>query len=231
MHFLLSPCMDVLNRTKHFNENWFSGFREILETSFINADHKANADILLQAIKTKEVDSEKIVSKIKNLSEDEWSLKYVLEQLNELNDLLGISDKFLKEHAVTDMNDSDFKEVKWELMKRVVRDYSKFSKEFYDSLKYSRNTTLDRDTRMLMLAIMEALQKVHEASKALTDKYFHKKFNATSLKKFMDVRMPMEQLLFRVYFILLNMDKTEKLAKYRDVLTRELLEFTVQQEK
>lgn len=223
--------MEVLLRNEQFNELWFSGFRTIIEKSFIKVDHKINAELILQEIKTLNIDKNKILLTIKNLSEDEWSSQYLLKTLKELDNIIGISDDFLKKHAIQELKDHDLKEVKWEIMKRMMIDYAKFTKEFYDALKYSQNPKLGKEKRLLMISIMDALNKIYTSSKELVDRYSMKKYNASSFRKFINTRIALEHLLLRVYFILLNIDNTDKLSKYRDVLSSEIIEYYIHQIK
>ncbi len=221
--------MEVVLRNEQFNESWFSGFRTILEKSFIKVNHKVNAEFIFQEMKFLDVDKKQIISKIKNLSEEEWSSDYFVKTLKDLDGMIGVSDEFLKKHAIEELRTYDLVEIKWEIMKRMVIDYAKFSKEFYDSLKYSQNSKLDRERRLLMLNLMEALNQIYDSSKSLVDKYNNKNYNKNSFKKFMNVRFGIEHLLLRIYFILFNIENSKKIKKYRYVLSSELVEFTIKQ--
>ncbi len=223
--------MEAVTKNGLFNESWFSGFRTVIEKSFIKVNYKVNAVVILQKIKTLDIDKDKIVLKIKNLSEDEWSYKYLVSTLKELDEIMKISDDFLRKHAVQELQGRDLTEVKWEIMKGMLTDYAKFTKEFYDSLKYSQNSKLGRKRYLLMIELMNALKKIYDASKQLIDKFSQKKYNKTSFKKFMSTRIALEHLLLRVFYILLNIDKEENFIKYRDVLSREIIEYTVRQAK
>lgn len=220
--------MEIISRNEQFNESWFSGFRSIIEKSFIKPNHKVNALMILQKVESHDVNKEKIISTIQNLSEEEWSESYVMSKLKEMDESLGFDDDFLRKHAVNDLSKDDLLEVKWEMSKRMMLDYAKFSKEFYDSLKYSKNNNISREDYLLMIEVMNALKIIQEGSKSLTDKFTHKKYNKRSFAKFMKHRIPIEHLLLRTYYILLNIEKSNKI-KLRDVLSKEILEYTVHQ--
>jgi len=216
--------MEAISRAERLNESLFVGFRNILIKEFINP--KVNAEVILQGIKDLKVDKAKIISKIKNLSEDEWSLNYLIDVLKELDSIMGVDDEFLRKNALDELDDKNLLEVKWELMKRMMVDYTRFSKEFYDSLKYSQNSSLSKEKYLLMIELMEALLKIHITCKELKDKFHNKTFNKTSFNKFMKSRMAVEHILLRINFILLNMDKKDKLEHYTKVLSLELIEFS-----
>lgn len=220
--------MQVQLRTEAY-DSLFSGFRGILEKSFIHVDYKLNAKLILQEIKNIDADVEVLADKIRMLSEDEWSTNYVQLTLQEMDSELQISDEFLQQHAVHELNQQDLLEVKWELMKAIVRKYATFTKEFYDSLKYSQNQNLTPQRYGLMMELMSALKKIHEVSKKLTTSYSQKKFNKKSFIKFSKQKIAIEHLLLRVFYILLNINQEEKLDKYRNVLSKELMEYTITQ--
>lgn len=227
-------CMDVLDKNKEFNENFFSGLRIVLDNAFVKktkVHHKANAEVIMQAIKDKNVDKEKFIYTIKNLSEDEWSNKYLFDALKKLNEIMGISDDFIKKSGYQDFGKKDLQEIKWELSKKILVDYAKFSREFYDSLKYSKNYKLDKEKELLMYSMMEALKIINESSKQLVEKYYYKKYNANSLRKVLSVKLPIEHLLLRIYFILFNIDEAHNVKKYRKVLSSEITEYAVKQLK
>lgn len=212
-----------------FSEDWFLGIRNILDNTFFRTkvDHKLNSKIILHEIKNIQFDKEKVISIIKNLSEEEWSLKYVENTLKELDQLFGISDEFIKKNAVDELKAKDLLEIKWEIMNSMMLDYAKFSKEFYDTLKYSENHKLEKEKRLLMLNLMEAFDKINKSSKDLIDRFYNKRFNKNSLKKFIDTRICIEHLMLRIYFILLNIENENKLKKYREVLSNEIVEYTI----
>jgi hypothetical protein len=226
--------MDVLDKNKEFNENFFSGIRTVLNNAFVNkkVHHKANAEVILQAVKDKSIDIEKFIFTIKNLSEDEWSSKYFVEIMKKLDEFIGVSDEFIKKNSYQEIKKkSDLQEIKWELSKRGFVDYAKFSKEFYDSLKYSKNYKLGKEKELLMYTMMEALSMINNSSKQMVEKYYHKNYNANSLRKVLNVKMAVDHLLLRIYFILFNIDETDKIKKYRKVLSSEITEYTVHQIK
>lgn len=228
--------MDTITRNEEFNQGLFSGMRDLLDRNFLkkkeDVKHKVNAKIILDAIKTRDIDKEKYISTIKNLSEEEWSQGYLVETIDKLNDIIGISDEFLKNNSVDNIEDaSDLKETKWELAKMNMRDYAKFSKEFYDSLKYSRTVGFDRDRRMLMLTIMEVLKKIHESAKDITSRFYNKRYNNNSFKRFMETKMALDHLFLRVMFILLNIENDGSIRKYRTILAHESAEYNMSQKK
>jgi hypothetical protein len=223
--------MDLVCRAERFVESWFSGFRLIIENSFIKVNYDANAEVILHQITSLDVDKDKIINKLKTLSEDEWSQEYLMSTLKEFDSMIGISDEFLRKNAVQNLNETDLVEIKWEIMKRMMIDYAKFTKEFYDTLKYSQNQKLERERYLLMIELMDALKKIHTASKSLVDKFSQKKYNNNSFKKFMNVRIALEHLMLRILYILVNIDNKDKLSKYRDVLSREITEYAVHQIK
>jgi hypothetical protein len=212
-----------------FGEDWFSGIRNILDYSFIRpkVDHKLNSKIILHEIKNIEFDKEKIVSFIKNLSEDEWTYSYVFNTLKELDNIIKISDEFIKKHAIEELKAKDLLEIKWDIMNNMMLDYAKFSKECYDTLKYSENYKIDKEKRLLMLNIMEAFDKIHKSSKDLVDRFYNKNFNKNSFKKFMETRIAIDHLMLRVNYILLNIENKDKLKKYREILSNEIVEYTI----
>lgn len=222
--------METIRRAEMFNQNFFTGLRTILENSFTKktVNHKVTAEIILNEFKLKEFDSKKFINLVKNLSEEEWSKKYVITVLTEMNEIVGISDHFIRKNACEELKSTDLMEIKWEMMKKIIIDYARFSKEFYDILKYSRNLDTNRDRRLLLYTFMEALSKIHESSKVLLDKYYTKRYNRTSFKKIMDIQIPIEHLLLRIYFILFNINNLEKLRMYRSVLSSEIIEYSMQ---
>lgn len=223
--------MDGLTKSINFFEEWFSGLRIVFEKSFIDSNNEVNAQVILQKIKTIKVDQNLLTTKIKNLSDNYWSQKYFLNTLKEFDEIIGISDDFIRKNAVTKVTDAELKEIKWRIMTEIMVDYSKYTKEFYDSLKYSQNTDMDFNRHRLMITIMDALKVVNDSAKTLVDKYFNKKFNVNSFKKFVDSRLAIEQLMLRIYFIMLNIDQKDKIIHFKNILSQEVNEFTIVQKK
>jgi len=227
--------MDAVARYEQFNQDIFSSQLEIFSNIFINKkpklSHQLNAELIINAIKSKDIDKKKYIQIIRNLPEEQWSFKEFQNISEKLNSLLGLSDDYLKENAYETLEGNDLIEVKWELEKIILRDYSKFSKELYDLLKYSKNPNLDRNMSMLMITLMRTLKVIHETSSSLFQKYYLKKYNASSYKKIVISRQPLEHLLLRIMFILLNIEKKAKIPSYRNVLSRETIEYFVGKEK
>lgn len=220
--------MGEVDQSLDFFEDWFSCLRDVFKQSFISPRVNVNSVVILAKIKNIDIDKSLITSKIKDLKEDYWSPEYFITILNEFDEIVGISDDFLKSNAVTELSISDLKELKWDLMNDLMIDYSKFTKEFYDSLKYSQSTNLKVNKHRLMIAIMDALNIVHDGSKELTQKYSNKRFNNSSYKKFISSRLAMEHIMLRIYFIMLNINNKDKLLLYRRILIHELNEYIIQ---
>ena len=223
--------METISQTETFIHNWFDSLGEVIEETFVRPIDQANSEIILNRAKTKNIDVKKIVLKIKALPENQWSTKVILEFLNEFNSEIGISDEFIKKQSIQQLSPKDLQETKWELLKRIIVDYAKFTKELYDNLKYSENTTLSYEKRRLMYDLMKALHKIHESSKDLIDRYECKTYNANSFRKYVDSKIAIDHLLLRIYYILLHIGNTDKLHFYGKVLSTEVTEFSLYQKK
>ncbi len=221
--------MEAITQSERLNESWFSGMRSVLENTFINIDHKANAEIILHELKQVDINQEEMVTFIKKLPEHEWESKFLLEKLNEMNDLLGFSEDFIKKYAVNELNKQDLNEVKWEILKKTTMSYAKFSKEFYDSLKYAQSKNMSESRYKLMIELMKALDVIYDSSKELVDRYFQKKYHPSSYKRYMNTRFGIEHLLLRVFYVLLNSDNEKKIDSFRKVLAAERVEYTIHQ--
>ena len=220
--------MEAINRSQKFYDGLFSGINEVLSNYFIKnePDYEFHAEILLEFIKAKEFDKKKYLEIIKNLNEREWNSTYVINTFKELNSVVGLSEEYLKKELVTDLKGVEFNQVIWDLSKKIVLNYAKHSKELYDSLKYSK-ASLSFEKEMLLGKLMKALSVINETSNELIDKYQFKNYNHNSMKKFINKKLMIDHLLLRINYILLNIDKEEKYSLYGDVLSSEIIEYTL----
>lgn len=222
--------MGVVESKNEQYQAWFRAIRRLIHDNFVKEDHKTNAEVLLQGIKSKNFDKTKYVQIIKEMDDTEWSVEYVTKKLKELDEIIGITTDFLKKQAVTEIRtEKELKELKWALMKRIVLDYAKFSKETYDILLYSEKNYDSTEKDLLMVELLRALKIINTSSNNLIKRYEHEKYHHTRLKKFLNQRLQIEHILLRMYNILFNMEsKPKKIKHYTKILNKELIEYTLE---
>lgn len=204
------------------------GFRSILGKAFIENKVRINATVVLHAIKTKEFDKNTLLDIIFNLPKEEWNLKLVIEKLKECNAIMGISDEYLKKTAVHNVNTNELKELKWSIIVEMMLEYAKFTKEFYDMLKYSEVPNMPREKHMLMLEIMQTLKYIHMNANDIYERFNGKKISSQKLGGVTQRRLIIEALLLRIYHILLHIKERSLWVHYHDVLARERIGYTYQ---
>ncbi len=219
--------MKALELTENSVQEWFKSIGEVVENEFISPVNKANSEIILSRAKNRNFNTSKLIENIKSLPETPWSPKVVLALFTEFNNELGISEEFIQKHSVGVLTTTQLKEIKWELLKRIIADYGKNSLELYDILKYSENPRLSKEKERLLLDLMKALKAINTTAKDLSNRYEARIYNPKSLTAVMNSKLAIDHIFLRIYYILLYVDNTNKLQLYGKTLSHELAEFTL----
>lgn len=203
-------------------ERYVSVFRTVFEKLFVNKNQKINAAVILSTLKQEEINVHKLKQFFDILPKDEWSLKTFFDHINELNEIFKISDEYIQDHAVTKVSASDIKDIRWEILLESMLEYSRFTTEFYDVLKYNKSILSYARLRLLN-ELMLVFMFVKEDSKKIYDRYKNQKFSNQVLLKFNQDRLGIEFLMLRILYVLLHLDKAndETINHYAELIGKE----------
>lgn len=208
-----------ISKTNEF----MSVFRIILDNLFAKNDYTMDAKVILQTLKEKEIDSNKIKLFLNSLPEGQWNIKTFLNNIEKINELFGVSDETILECGLKKYTKTDLEKVKWQLLLESELDYSKFSNEFYDALKYNNSTNLSISKLKLLNEMMMTFKLIKEESKRLYNKYKDTTPSTKKLSNFNSVRIPSEFLILRILYIFMNLKDAneEKINQFAQLLAIE----------
>lgn len=199
---------------------YLHALRNVFGEAFV---HKSNANkqVIKAHLDQKEVDSQALQAFFDQLPVGEWDWYVFVEHAEQLHELFGVADEELKEVAVTPLGSQELLELKWEFTLQVLREYKKFSAEFYDALKYNDNTHLSREELHLLTELMTTFKHIKEWSSSIKEHYENKKPRKQLLTELNQQRIPIEFLLLRILYIFTRDSTPEQTDTYADLLARE----------
>ena len=170
-----------------------------------------------------DIDIIKLNQFLTKLPEGEWTLSIFVENVEALNEFFGVSDEYIKNCFVDHQTDSDVNNIKWQILVDSMLEYTKFSNEYYDALKYNSTSNLSISKIKLLNELMMTFKLIKEESKKLYEKYEPKKFSKKLLQQFNLERITLEFLLLRILYIALNIKivTDENLEKFAKILSLE----------
>ncbi|MBS3114439.1 hypothetical protein J4448_05030 [Candidatus Woesearchaeota archaeon] len=203
--------MDSLNSDQFSSkvEEFMSTVRTYLDKLFIEKDHSINAKLVLNELKRRNIDIEKLNEFMKTLPEEQWNLKIFFKNIDKLNELFGISDELIRKCSVEELTNKNIQEIRWKVLVDSMLEYSKFAKEFYDALKYNETSDMSISEIKLLNEIMLVFKYIQEQSKELYNKYKDIKLSSFTILKFNETRIPIEYFLLRIIYIFMHLDKAK----------------------
>jgi len=212
--------MFAVNKISHPTgvSGFMGGLRSVFSDYFKPDTAEITASLVIEKMKQKQFDTEKLSQLFKKLPEGKWSVQTLLIHLSDFTDIFGMTDEELESIAVSDTSLSD---LKWHLNIKMLQEHKKFSKEFYDLLRYN-SQTLTEEQLSLLTELMSVFAFIQETSEQLLTRYENKKPSSKKLRDLVIHRIPMEFLLLRVLFIFMHMQE-DKLEQYSDILREERL--------
>ncbi|MBD3259399.1 hypothetical protein GF371_02085 [Candidatus Woesearchaeota archaeon] len=192
-------------------ERYFSTFGFIFDKFFNSRSQKINAVVVLQKLKEKTVDLQKVEAFFSSLPADRWTINTIAKKSEEINELFGMSNEEIRGHCVTEVNDKDLINLKWELQVQSMLESAKFANEYYDALKSNQNPNLSEVKMKLLNELMLVFKYIKDSSKKIFDRYEHAKYNKRNINQFNLLRFPIELLWMRTLYVLFNLkDADEK---------------------
>ncbi len=225
--------MDNVN-TQHYSYNkvsdFMSVFNNVLEQLFVKKNHTINAKLVISHLQQRQLDTKKIQSFMTKLPEGEWSVKVFVDNIEELNEIFGLSDQEIVEQAVTELNKEDILQVRWKTIIESLTEYSRFSSEFYDALKYNVASDLSVSQLKLLNEFMLIFKLIKETSVELYDKYRYKKLSKRNVKELNEVRIVLEFFLLRLLYISINIKNADdkKFEEYAKLIGKERISLMYQ---
>ena len=216
----------------HSKVNEFmSIFRVVLDKLFVQKQHKLNAQIIINELKQKEIDFDKIKSFMDKLPAGEWNLKIFIDNIPSINEIFGISDEDIINYSVTKVNKQGIEHIRWEILVESMLENSKFSNEFYDALKYNGSSELSISQIKLLNELMMVFKLIKDKSKEIYDKFNHKKLTKPALNRLNLERLPIEYLILRILYIFLNLKDADdkKFAYFARLLGTERIALAYQE--
>ncbi len=211
------------DRFENSVEGYLSMFGYLLDNYFVNKNYKANALITLQKVKDRKIDPKKIESFIRSLPDDIWTAKIIFEKMTKVDELFKITDEDILSSCVDNLKEKDIIKVKWELLKEVMLDYSKYANQFYDAMKYTDLSNLPRAKIMLTDEMMITFRTIKDSSKTIYNKFDNQKYSVKKMRELNNLRMPLEFLWMRILYILFNIQNASenKIREFRKLLSME----------
>lgn len=199
---------------------YLHALRDVFGEAFVHKN-TANKQVIKAHLDQKEVNSQALQTFFSQLPAGEWDWYLFVEHAEQLHELFGVSDEELKEVAVTPLSNQELLELKWEFTLQVLREYKKFSAEFYDALKYNNNTHLSREELHLLTELMTTFKHIKEWSSSIKESYENKKPRKQLLAELNTQRIPIEFLLLRILYIFTRETTPKQADTYADLLARE----------
>ena len=210
-------------------EPFVSVFRTVFEKLFVDKNEKINAVVILNQLKEEKIDIQKLKQFFSKLPDGEWSLKIFFDHTNEINDVFLLSDEYIKKYAVTNVSAADIENIRWEILLESMLEYSKFSNELYDALKYNK-AHLSQARLRLLNELMLIFKYTKEQSKVIYEKFKNQKFSSKTLIKFNQYRIAIEFLMLRILYVLLHLadadDKT--ISHYAELVGKQRISLLTQ---
>jgi len=193
-------------------------YRNFLDKLFLGNQHRINATVISQQLKNKEIDIIKVKEFLGKLPEGQWEIKTFIDNLEGLNEIFGISDDEIHKASVYKINKRDVVKVRWHMIVDSMTEYSKFSSEFYDALKYNK-AKLTVGRLKLMNELMKIFKYIKETSSKLFQEYENKQYSKTNLRRFNSQRIAIEFFMLRLLYLFMNMKNDEEyFLKYSKLL-------------
>jgi hypothetical protein len=192
------PIIDQIN-------SYFSGFGTLFNNFFNNKNPKLNATLVLQKIKEKKIDPEKLKNFLDSMPNDRWSVEFLLNKSDELNALFGLSESEIAKHCITEVSKTDMKSIKWELQKMSLQESAKYANEYYDAFKYNQNEKLSINKMKLVNELMLTFKLIKENSNKISNQYENAKANDRIIRKFNLMAFPLELLWLRILFVMFKL--------------------------
>lgn len=203
-------------------EGFLSLFRPAL--GHYISSKEINTQLVISKLKDKSIDLEQLKALLNSLP-PEWTVSSILKKNKELNEIFGISDEEIRNTLVSSQS---LVEVKYEVMKVVLLEYAKYASEYYDLLKYSQTSKLAK--LKLSNELMMTFGCIKDNGKRIYDSYAKKKATNKNLLAIADHKFSLELLWLRIIYIFLHLEKaTDKdLIEYADTLSRERFSISYQ---
>lgn len=207
-----------------------SVFNGVLEKLFIKKNHTINAKLVIAHLKERKVDIQKVQEFMDQLPEGEWNLKVFSENISELNEIFGVSNEEILEQSVTQVTVSDIPKVRWEVIIESLSEYSRFSTEFYDALKYNVSADLTVSQLKLLNEFMLVFRLIKETSKELYGRFKTRKYSVRNLTEINKTRIVLEFLILRLLYISLNLKNADdtNFEKFAKLLGKERISLIYQ---
>ena len=199
-------------------EDYFSSFSFIFDKLFNDKSDNINALIILEKLKEKKIDIYKLENFIMSLPEERWTIELIENKINEINDIFGITNEEIKVHCVNEVRDKDIINIKWDLSVLSLLESSRYSNEYYDSLKYNQSANLSLIKIKLLNELMLVFKFLKESSSASYEKFKNRKYSKKNIGLLNPRLFQIDLLWMRVLYVLFNLkdtdnNKTEKLIK------------------
>lgn len=195
----------VNNRVYSKVDDFMSIFRIVLDKLFIEKDNSVNAKIVMAKLKEKEISIDKVKAVFSAFPEGEWNIKVFLDNVEKLNEVWGISDEEIRGYCVSEVSAKDVVAVRYRMLIDSMVEYSKFSTEFYDALKYNNVNGLSVARLKLLNEFMLVFSYLKKLSEQIYKTFEHKKFSEDNLNKLNKYRLPIEFLMLRVLYVSINL--------------------------
>ncbi len=184
-------------------------FNQVLEKLFVKKNHTINAKLIINQLKERKVDIDKVQEFMNRLPKGEWNLKVFADNIDELNKIFGVSNEQILEYSVTNVDEKDIPEIRWKIIIESLSEYSRFSTEYYDVLKYNVSADLSVAQIKLLNEFMLVFKLIKDTSKDLYDRYKNKKFTKKNIIKVNESRIVLEFFILRILYISLNLKKAD----------------------
>lgn len=221
----------ALHKFSKVNE-LMSIFRMVLDKLFIQKDHNINVMIVLNKLKEKNIDIEKVKAFMDTLPEGSWNIKTFMDNVEKLNEMFGLSDAEITEYSVSNVTEEDIKTIRWEVLVESMLEYSRFSTEFYDALKYNNTEGLSISQIKLLNELMMVFKVIKKSSKEIYEQFHNRRLSEQVIKKFNICRIPIEFLVLRILYIALNLKDADdkKFDYFAKLLGTERISITYQKQ-
>lgn len=205
-------------------------FRDVLEKIFVQKDYSINAKIIVQELKHKNIDIIKLKKFMEKLPDGQWNLKIFLDNIEDINTIFGISNEEITKLNIEEIDEKDLPQLKWSMLIEMMTEYSRFSTEFYDALKYNETGGLSISQLKLLNEVTLTFKLIKEISSELYKQYGKKKLSSSNLENFNKERLIIEYLFLRLVYISMNIEKAndEKFEKFARLLGMERISLTYQ---
>jgi hypothetical protein len=205
-------------------------FRGVLEKLFVYRENNINADMVLNELKEKKIDIKKVEEFFQTLPKEEWNIKTFLDNIPKINEIFGISDEEIKACCVTKVTERDLLNIRFKVIVNSMLEYSRFSNEFYDALKYNITDDLSISRMKLLNEMMLIFKYIRDNSKEIYSHFEKRRYNLRDMGKLNLNRLPLEFLLLRILYVSINLRDAEdsKLEYFAKLLGKERISLVYQ---